>query len=104
MNDLLIAKGDKGYNLAFTITDDLGLAKNITGYVITLKMWQPGVPGTLLISGACVIDVAASGTCHYVLAAADTVSVGRYLAELELTVGGVIESTELFSIVIQESG
>jgi len=104
MNDLIISKGDKGYNLAFTITDDLGVAKNITGYVITLKMWRPGVPGTPLISGACTIVSAAAGTCTYPLIAADTVTVGRYLAELELTVGGVIESTEPFSIVIQESG
>ena len=104
MNDLLISKGDKGYNLSFTITDDLSVAKNITGYVITLKMWQPGVPTPLLVSGACVIDVAASGTCHYVLTAADTAVVGRYLAELELTVAGLIESTELFVIVIGESG
>jgi hypothetical protein len=104
MSELTISKGDKGYNLAFTITDDLGVAKNLTGYTITLKMWRPGVPSPLLISGACVIDVAASGTCYYVLAAADTAATGRYLAELELTAGGVIESTVAFSIIIEESG
>ena len=101
---LVVPKGDKGYNLAFTVTDNLGTVKNITAYTIKLKMWKPGVPGTLIIDSACVIDVGASGTCHYVIGATDMVTAGRYQAELELTATGIIESTEQFTIVIKESG
>ena len=100
----VIPKGDKGYNLAFTVTDNLGTVKNISAYTIKLKMWAPGVPGTLIINGACVIDSGANGTCHYVIGATDMVTAGRYQAELELTSTGIIESTEPFTIVIKESG
>ena len=104
MDVLVIPKGDKGYNLAFTVTDNLGAVKNISGYTIKLKMWKPGVPGTLIINSTCVIDVGASGTCHYVIGATDMVTAGRYQAELELTATGIIESTEPFVIIVQESG
>jgi hypothetical protein len=100
---IAVPKGDKGYNLAFTVTDNLGVVKNINAYTIKLKMWVPGVPGTKIIDGACVIDVGASGTCHYVIGATDMVTAGRYQAELELTATGIIESTETFTIVIKES-
>jgi len=100
---LVVPKGDKGYNLAFTVTDNLGTVKNITAYTIKLKMWKPTVPGTLIIDGACSIDVGASGTCHYVIGASDMAVAGRYQAELELTATGIIESTEPFVIVIKES-
>jgi hypothetical protein len=100
---LVIPKGDKGYNLAFTVTNNLGVAKNITDYTIKLKMWKPSIPGTLIIDGVCVIDTGASGTCHYVIGANDMITAGRYKAELELTATGIIESTEPFIIVIEES-
>jgi len=101
---ITIAKGDKGYNLGFTVTDDLGVVKDLTGYTVKLKMWAPGVPGTLVINGTCVVDSAALGTCHYVIGSTDLATAGRYSAELELTTLTVTESTELFTIIIKESG
>ena len=101
---LTIPKGDYGYNLNFTVQDADGNAFNLTGYTITLKVWAPNVPGTLKFSGACTIDVAASGTCHYVLVSGNFDTVARYQAELELTKSGVVSSTRPFIIVVEESG
>lgn len=103
MDKLVVPKGDKGYNLAFSVVDDLAAVKIITDYTIKLKMWEPGNP-TLIIDGDCLIDNAVLGTCHYVIGADDMVTPGRYVAELELTAGNIIESTEPFFIIIQESG
>ena len=103
MDTLTIPRGDKGYNINFIVTDDLGVVKNITAYTITFKMWNPNSPGTIVTSGSCVIDSGASGTCHYVLTASDMLLVGQYQAELELTASGIIESTKSFIVDVKES-
>ena len=104
MATLTIPKSDKGFILNFTIQDSSGTAYNLTGYTIKLKVWSPGVPGTLLLTGTCTILIAANGTCYYTVAATDFASVGRFQAELELTKTDVIESTENFTITVSESG
>jgi hypothetical protein len=104
MTILYVPKGDKGYNKNFTIKNFDGSAFDLTGYTITLKYWKPGNPGTLLLSGACVIDVAASGTCHYALADGNFASVGKFEAEIELTKTGIVKSTRVFDLEVTESG
>lgn len=109
MKHFTIPKGDVGFKLKFTVQDSTGTAVNLTTYTgVKIKMWVPGIPGTLLLDKACA-NLAADGTCDYTVLAADFVTaypvVGRYLAELELAaVGGVVESTENFTITIAESG
>jgi len=105
MENLVIPKADKGYNISFTLTDADGGAINLSGYSLKLKMWKPGVPGTLVVNGACVIDSAPGGICHYALTGTDFVTAGRYLAEIEMYIGSsVVDSTEQFRIVVKESG
>ena len=104
MEKITIPKGDKGFNIAFTVKDSDGNAYVLTDYTITLKVWVQGAPATLLLSGACVIDDANLGTCHYVVAAGAFDTVGRYHAEVELTKTGVVESTQTFEIIVEVSG
>ncbi len=104
MEKITVPKGDKGYDLSFTVTDSSASAYDLSGYLVTLKVWAAKVSGTLLIDSNCPVDTAASGTCHYTVANGDFDTVGRYIAELELTKSGVIESTENFSITVVESG
>ncbi len=99
-----LAKGDKGYNLGFTITDSAGTAFNLTGYTITLKVWRTDRPGTLLVNGTCTPVSEPAGTCRYAIATSDFLTTGKFMAELELTAAGVIESTENFIIEVRESG
>lgn len=102
MADLTIPQGDKGYYIQFTVQDSDGVAYNLTGYTITLKVWREGQPG-LVMSGACSILVAGSGTCRYLVVAGDFRQVGTYLAELELTKSGVVESTSNFELEVAKS-
>jgi len=104
MQTLTVPCGDKGFDLAFVAQNADGTAKTLTGYTVTLKMWAPGNPGTLLVSGALTIDSEALGTCHYTPTATNFVTIGEYLAELEYTQSGVIESSETFKIKVDESG
>jgi len=109
MNRITIPKDDVGFKLEFTVQDSEGTAVDLTAYTaVTIKMWQAGTPGTLLLNKACT-NKAADGTCDYTIAEADFAgatypAVGQYLAELELTKTSVIESTETFMINIVESG
>ena len=106
MNTVIVKKGDKGYYLVYPVTDSSGVAKDLTGYTATLKVWKPGDPETLILSGTCSLSVTPTdGIVSYLITATDfTVGPVRYQAEIELTIVGVIESTETFKIVIEESG
>jgi len=101
--DLTIPKGDKGYNLAFIVTEDDGTIYNLAGYTVTLKVWPQGISGSPIVSGGCTVDVAADGTCHYAIGATDFTVEGDYLCELELTKAGVIESTRYYTLKVTES-
>lgn len=108
MMRVIIPRGDKGWNLNFIVLQSNGNIKNLVNYTITLKMWIRGISDTLILNGACEIDIASAGTCHYVIAEGDFVTVGKYVAELELTktVGEdeIVESTKPFEIIVEESG
>jgi len=109
MKHITIPKDDVGFKLKFTVKDSTGTVVNLTTYTaVTIKMWVPGIPGTLLLNKACA-NATALGTCDYTVAVADFTgatypAVGRYLAELELTGVTIVESTENFTITIAESG
>jgi hypothetical protein len=104
MKTLTIPQKDKGYYLNFTLTDSTGAAINLATYTIKLQVWNPGKSETLILSGTCTIDSAPAGTCYYLLTATDFTVPGKYLAELQLSRTGVIESTENIQIIVQESG
>ena len=104
MQRITIPKSDYGFDIDFTVQDSSGSAYDLTGYTVTLKVWSPGVPGTLLIDDSCTIDDASSGTCHYSVSSGDFDTVGIYHGELELTQAGIVESTEVFGITVSESG
>lgn len=98
---ITVATGDFGYTIPFVVNDADGDAQNISTYTVTVKLWAPATPATLVIEETCVQDVPASGTCHYVVATGDLDTAGTYLGELELTKAGEELSTEQFIVVVQ---
>ena len=110
MKHFTIPKDDVGFKLEFTVQYSTGVAVDLTTYTgVKIKMWVPGIPATLLLDNACA-NLTALGTCDYTVLLADFgvagyPAVGKYLAELELAAaGGIVESTENFTITIAESG
>ena len=96
-------KDDYGYDLDFTIKDSDGVARDITNYTVTLKVWQPETPTTLDINAACSIDIAANGTCHYTVQDGDLDASKTYYYELELTDTGVKESSNTGLLIVKDS-
>ena len=83
-------KDDHGFNLDFKITHKAdGSDFNLAGYTIEFFMWLPSAAVSKVIAGIVNIDVAASGTCHHPILAADFDTVGSYNWELVLTQLGV---------------
>jgi len=109
MASITIPRGDEGFKLEFTITDSSDVAINLTTYTaVTLKMWAMGAPVTLILDEACA-NALADGTCDYTVAVADFAGgvyppAGSYRAEIEMTGTGIKESTENFTVIIEESG
>lgn len=103
MSDITIPKGDKGFNLNFTVQNSDGTAFNLTDYTVTLKVWPQNIPGNPIVNAACTIDVAANGTCHYEVVTGNFAYEGNYLLELELTKSGIIESTRNYTLRVEES-
>jgi len=95
--------------LELTINDSTGSAKSLTDQNTyntgRWKVWKPD--GTLLINGAITYDNRASGIVIYALTANDTVvaNAGRWEGEIELlnSAGTIVEQTQTFSFVIEES-
>lgn len=102
--NLTVPKGDYGYNLTFTLKDANGNARNMTGYTAALKVWSPGVPGTLLVNSTCSWTDASIGTCYYTVQDEDFDILLRYLYEIEATKSGVIESAQNGWLTVVESG
>lgn len=81
---LNIVQSDVGYNLNFTLQDNAGAAIDLSGATLALKVQLIGAT-TVKFTGVMAIDVAASGTCHYTVAATDFDVEGRYYAEIVIT-------------------
>ena len=103
MADIYIPKGDKGFNLNFTVQEDDGTAYNLATYTITLKIWPENMSTEPIVDAACTPIVAASGTCYYTVTATDFTSAGDYILEIELTKTGVIESTRHYTLKVEDS-
>ena len=103
MADLTVAKGDFGFYLNFTVQNSDGTAFNLTGYVVTINVWQDVPRPAALFTGNCPHVVAASGTCRYLVVTGDFPTKGAYRLELELTQAGVNISTRPYDLNVTES-
>ena len=103
MADISVPKGDKGFYLVFTVQDNAGVAYNLSGYTIKLKVWKLGNSDVPIVDGTCNIISEAGGTCRYLITATDFLVVGQYKCELELTKTDHIESTKSYILEVTES-
>jgi hypothetical protein len=104
MPRLTMYKDDYGGVHTFHLKQKDGTAKNLTGYTVTLKAWNPGNPGTLVIDRTCTVTDNAGGICTYTSVIGDTDVASEYSGELELTSAGIRDSSCELSVVVKESG
>lgn len=83
---LNVVQGDSLYNLSFTLQNNAGVAINLTGATLVIKV-QKQEATAVKFTGTMNIDTAASGICHYVVQATDFDADGQYYAEIVITFG-----------------
>lgn len=103
---LYIPRGDYGFDIDFALTDSACTAFNLSGYTLTLKVWKPGKPNDLLLSGSMSITTppGTDGLCYYTVASGDFDVEGTFTAEVEGTRLGVKISWQTFDLIVTESG
>lgn len=102
MADIYIPQKDKGFYLSFTVQDADGNAFNLTDYTVSVKVWQPGKPGNPIVNATCEVTDTAGGLCRYSVGTNDFVTEGVFNIQLECTKTGVIESTDNYTVEVQE--
>ncbi len=81
-----VFKGDKLYDINFTLQDANGDPFDITGATLLFKA-QRQKSSTLKFSGSMSIVSAAAGTCKYNVGATDFDDADKYYAEIQVTFG-----------------
>jgi len=97
---LTVVQGDYGYDLNFTLKDSAGTVVNITGGSLKLKAQKKGQTA-LAFNGTMTIVSGSAGTCKYTVVNGDFATAGEYYAEIELTLGGVVQTFQDFVIDCQ---
>lgn len=87
MTTIKVYKGDKLYDLSFTLQDANGAAFDLTGGTLLFKAQKQGA-AALKFSGSMSIVSATAGTCKYTAQATDFDEMGQYYAEIEVTLAG----------------
>jgi hypothetical protein len=90
--DFYWKQGDTAPAIAEQLFDGLGVVVNLAGASVKFMMWGPG-DAAVKVNAAATITDAALGKVSYTPIAADTNTVGDWLAEWEVTFGGGAKET-----------
>lgn len=94
-----LVKGDKIYDLNFTLQNASGVAINLTNATLKFKAQKSGATA-LKFTGTMNIVSAVAGTCKYQVLATDFDEAGTYSAEIEVTFSGGQISTFADIIIV----
>ena len=98
---LEVKKGKYGFNLYFTVLDEDGQPFNLTNYTVKFRVWDSS--DNLILDGACTVDDAVNGKCHYTVQSGDFATAGTFTAELNLTKTGEDFSTMSTTVTVYDS-
>lgn len=87
-----IPRGSFGEPIGFTILENDGTVKTLTGLTLTLLVYKVGE--TPIVAKACTIDDAAAGTCHYTPVEGDFDVQGEYEWSIKMTKASYEDYTE----------
>lgn len=103
MADLTIQRGDYGFYVDGTITNNDGSVFDLSGYTLTLSAWEMGKWDKPLVAGSAEAVVATEGTWKYLVATNDFITEGEYLVSVRATKAGAQETTRNYSVEVKEA-
>ena len=92
-----LKKYERNFSQFFTVKEADNTAKNVSGYVVTLKV---KMGDTLLISGTCTNASNTLGYIYYTVGSGDFPYAGKANYELELVKGNEVQVTETYAVHI----
>ena len=102
MTEVTLVRGDKGFDLEFTVQEADASAFDLTGATVKFKM-AVSQSGSLKIDGPCTITDPLQGKCKYTIGDTDLDTAGQYVAELEITIGAkIVTITDILVKVIKD--
>jgi len=105
MTEIKVIKGDKGYDLNFTLQKADGTALDLTGATLLFKC-QKHDASTVKFSGSMTITnpPGTDGKCKYTVQATDFDEAGKYDGEIEVTYGStqILTFTDILIEVVAE--
>jgi hypothetical protein len=103
MSDLVIKRGDYGFNLTGTVSNDDGTVLNLTDYTVSLQVWEEGRWRQPIVQGTCVVTSSTEGQWRYTVGTTDFLTVGTYNAAIRATKTGAQETTNTYTVDVKES-
>lgn len=104
MADLTLQRGDYGFYVDGTITNNDGSVFNLTGYSLTFLAWEEGKSDKPLVnSTAAEVVTATEGTWKYPLAQNDFITKGDYFVAVRATKTGAQETTKNYTLEVKDS-
>uniref|UniRef100_A0A6M3JGH9 Uncharacterized protein n=1 Tax=viral metagenome TaxID=1070528 RepID=A0A6M3JGH9_9ZZZZ len=104
MTEIIVKKGAYGEDLALTVTDDDDVAIDLSGYTLTLKVWEDYDPDTVLWTLTGTATDEASGEASFAITATDLDEAGVYYGEVNMVETGVsLRKSKTFKIIVKES-
>lgn len=103
MTEIKVVKGDRGYDLNFTLQKSDGTALDLTGTTLLFKA-QKHEAAVIKFSGSMAIVNATAGTCKYTAQVTDFDEIGKYYGEIEVTYGSnqILTFTDISIEVLAE--
>lgn len=101
MATIYVIRGDKLYDINFTLLTSTGSAVDLTGATLTLAV-QNINSNTIKFTGSMNIVNATAGTCKYNVQATDFTEVGQYSSEIRVSYpSGTLITFSNIAIVVQ---
>lgn len=83
--------------ITVTITDSAGVARDVSGAGVVVKLYLGDTSGTRIVDGVTMTKDGPTGQCSHVLTTTQSATPGVYRGQAEITwSAGVIERTETF--------
>jgi len=103
MSDLTIKRGDHGFFLEGTVSNDDGTVFALTGYTVSLQVWEEGRWRQPIVEGTCEVTSSTEGKWRYTVTSSDFLVAGTYNAAIRATKTNGQETTNTYTVEVKES-
>ena len=103
MSDLTIKRGDYGFYLEGTVSNDDNTVFDLTDYTVSLQAWEYGRWRFPIVNGTCVVTSSTEGQWRYTVGSQNFLATGTYNIAIRATKTNAQETTNTYTVEVKES-